>query len=182
MNSYPKIIVSPPGPKARELVVRDERFVSPSYTRYYPLVVESATDCIVKDVDGNEYIDLNSGIACMNVGHNHPRVVEAIKSQCDRFLHYSNTDFYYKEVIDLAEKLATLTPGECEKKIYFGNSGTEAVEAAIKLARWHTRKTQFIGFIDAFHQYPQQTMFSVEGKGNSYLPLAPRRSTGALNF
>ncbi len=100
--------------------------------RYYPLVVESANDCIVKDVDGNEYIDLNSGIACMNVGHNHPRVVEAIKSQCDRFLHYSNTDFYYKEVINLAEKLAKIAPGEFEKKTYFGNSGTEAVEAAVK--------------------------------------------------
>lgn len=151
LSSYPKIVVSPPGPKARELVVKDERFVSPSYRRFYPLVVESASGCVVKDVDGNEYLDLNSGIACMNVGHNHPRVVEAIKSQCDRFLHYSNSDFYYKEVIDLAEKLASITPGECEKKTYFGNSGTEAVEAAIKLAKWHTRKTQFIGFIDAFH-------------------------------
>lgn len=151
MVAYPKIIVSPPGPKARELVRKDERFVSPSYSRYYPLVVESANDCVVKDVDGNEYIDLNSGIACMNVGHNHPRVVEAIKSQCDRFLHYSNTDFYYKEIINLAERLAKIAPGEFEKKTYFGNSGTEAVEAAIKLARWHTRKQLFIGFIGGFH-------------------------------
>ena len=150
MVVYPKIVVSPPGPKARELVQKDEQFVSPSYMRYYPLVVESANDCIVKDVDGNEYIDLNSGIACMNVGHNHPRVVEAIKSQCDRFLHYSNTDFYYKEVINLAEKLAKIAPGEFEKKTYFGNSGTEAVEAAVKLARWHTRKPLFIGFIRRF--------------------------------
>ncbi len=147
----PKIVVSPPGPKARAFVVKDEHFVSPSYLQYYPLVVESAKDCIVKDVDGNEYIDLNSGIACMNVGHCHPRVVEAIKNQCDRFLHYSNTDFYYKEVINLAEKLAHLTPGDFEKKTYFGNSGTEAVEAAIKLARWHTRKPLFIGFINGFH-------------------------------
>jgi 4-aminobutyrate aminotransferase len=151
MVAYPKIVVSPPGPKARELVAKDEQFVSPSYTRYYPLVVESANDCIVKDVDENEYIDLNSGIACMNVGHNHPRVVEAIKKQCDRFLHYSNTDFYSREVINLAEKLARIAPGEFAKKIYFGNSGTEAVEAAVKLARWHTRKPLFIGFIDAFH-------------------------------
>jgi 4-aminobutyrate aminotransferase len=151
MVAYPKIVVSPPGPKARALVQMDEQFVSPSYTRYYPLVVESAKDCIVKDVDGNEYIDLNAGIACMSVGHCHPRVVEAIKAQCDRFLHYSNTDFYYKEVITLAEKLAKITPGEFEKKTYFGNSGTEAVEAAIKLARWHTRKPLFIGFINAFH-------------------------------
>ena len=105
---YPKIIVSPPGPKARALVRKDEQFVSPSYLRFYPLVVDSADDCIVKDVDGNEYIDLNAGIACMNVGHNNPRVVEAIKEQCSRFLHYSNTDFYYKGAIDLAEKLEQL--------------------------------------------------------------------------
>jgi len=148
---YPKIVVSPPGPRARELIRKDELFVSPSYLRYYPLVVESASDCIVKDVDGNEYIDLNSGIACMNVGHNNPHVVEAIKAQCNRFLHYSNTDFYYKEAINLAEKLSEITPGEFKKKTFFGNSGTEAVEAAVKLARWHTRKPLFIGFISAFH-------------------------------
>ncbi len=151
MSAYPRMVVSPPGPKARELVKKDEQFISPSYLRYYPLVVESAFDCIVKDVDGNEYIDLNAGIACMNVGHNHPRVVSAVKSQCDRFLHYSNTDFYYKEVINLAEKLAQIAPGNFGKKTYFGNSGTEAVEAAVKLAKWHTRKQLFIGFISAFH-------------------------------
>jgi 4-aminobutyrate aminotransferase len=148
---YPKIVVSPPGPKARELIRKDELFVSPSYLRYYPLVVESANDCIVKDVDGNEYIDFNSGIACMNVGHNNPRVVEAIKTQCNRFLHYSNTDFYYREAINLAEKLSGITPGEFKKKTFFGNSGTEAIEAAVKLARWHMRKPLFIGFISAFH-------------------------------
>ena len=151
MGAYPKIVVSPPGPKARVLVKKDERFISPSYIRYYPLVIESANECIVKDVDGNEYIDFNAGLACMNVGHNHPRVVKAIKSQCDRFLHYSNTDFYYKGVINLAEKLSEIAPGDFEKKTYFGNSGTESVEAAIKLAKWHTRKQLFIGFIKAFH-------------------------------
>jgi 4-aminobutyrate aminotransferase len=151
MTVYPRIVVSPPGPKARDLVRKDEKFISPSYVRYYPLVVDSAHDCIVRDVDGNEFIDLNSGIACMNVGHNHPQVVDAIKSQCDRFLHYSNTDFYYKEVINLAEKLAQITPGSFEKKTYFGNSGTEAVEAAVKLTKWHTRKQLFIGFISGFH-------------------------------
>ena len=151
MSAYPNIVVSPPGPKARDLVKKDERFISPSYVRYYPLVVDSANGCVVKDVDGNEYIDLNAGIACMNVGHNHPKVVNAIKSQCDRFLHYSNTDFYYKEVINLAEKLAEITPGTFEKKAFFGNSGTEAIEAAVKLAKWHTRKQLFIGFISAFH-------------------------------
>jgi len=151
MAGYPKIVVSPPGPKASELVKKDERFISPSYVRFYPLVVESGRGCIVRDVDGNEYIDFNSGLACLNVGHNHPKVVEAIKRQCDRFLHYSNTDFYYSEVITLAEKLVEITPGNFEKKVYFGNSGTEAVEAAIKLAKWHTRKQLFIGFINSFH-------------------------------
>jgi 4-aminobutyrate aminotransferase len=102
-------------------------------------------------VDGNEYIDLNAGIACLNVGHNHLKVVSAIKNQCDRFLHYSNTDFYYDVVINLAEKLSEITPGVSEKKTYFGNSGTEAIEAAAKLAKWHTRKQLFIAFTSAFH-------------------------------
>jgi 4-aminobutyrate aminotransferase len=87
----------------------------------------------------------------MNVGHNHPRVVAAIKSQCDRFLHYSNTDFYYKEVVSLAERLAKITPGTPDKRVYFGNSGAEAIEAAVKIAKWHSRRQLFIGFIGAFH-------------------------------
>jgi len=151
VSAYPKIVVAPPGPKARELLKKDERLISPSYVRFYPLAINSANDCIVKDVDGNEFIDLNSGLLCLNVGHNHPNVVSAIKNQCDRFLHYSNTDFYYEEVIDLAEKLAEITPGKFEKKVYFGNSGTESIEAAVKLAKWHTRRQLFIGFISAFH-------------------------------
>ncbi|MGB9853222.1 MAG: acetyl ornithine aminotransferase family protein [Candidatus Bathyarchaeales archaeon] len=151
MTDYPRIVVTPPGPKARELVKRDYRVISPSYLRFYPLVVESGKGCIVRDVDGNEYIDFNSGLACLNVGQCHPKVVEAIKNQCDRFLHYSNTDFYYNEVIVLAEKLAEITPGNFEKKTFFSNSGAEAVEAAVKLAKWHTRKQLFIGFVNAFH-------------------------------
>ena len=151
MGSYPKIVVRPPGPKARELVKKDESLISPSYVRYYPLVIESGEDCILSDVDGNEYIDFNSGLVCLNVGHRHPKVINAIKNQCDRFLHYSNTDFYYREVVDLAEKLSEITPGRFEKKVYFGNSGAEAVEAAVKLSKWHTRKHRFIAFIGGFH-------------------------------
>lgn len=151
MSDYPKILVRPPGPKARELVKRDESLISPSYVRFYPLVVESGEGSIVRDVDGNEYIDFNSGLLCLNVGHNHPRVIQAIKEQCDKFLHYSNTDFYYREVVDLAEKLREITPGKFEKKVFFGNSGTEAVEAAIKVSKWHTRKHRFIAYIGAFH-------------------------------
>ncbi|NIO38270.1 acetyl ornithine aminotransferase family protein [Candidatus Bathyarchaeota archaeon] len=151
MSVYPKIVVTPPGPIARELVKKDENLISPSYVRFYPLVVQSGKGSIVKDVDGNEYIDLNSGLVCLNVGHNHPRVVAAIKNQCNRFLHYSNTDFYYSEVVNLAEKLVEISPGNFDKKVYFGNSGAESIEAAVKVAKWHTRKQQFIAFIGAFH-------------------------------
>ncbi|MEM2994606.1 MAG: acetyl ornithine aminotransferase family protein [Candidatus Bathyarchaeia archaeon] len=153
MSAYPKIVVSPPGPKAREIVRRDEHLISPSYARFYPLVVEGGSGCIVRDVDGNNYIDFNSGLACLNVGHSHPKVVAAIKNQCDRFLHCSLAGFYYCEVVALAEKLSEIAPGGFDKKVFFGNSGAEAVEAAVKLARWHTRKQLFIGFAGGFHGY-----------------------------
>jgi 4-aminobutyrate aminotransferase len=176
MSSYPKIVVTPPGPKARELVKKDESLISPSYGRFYPLVVESAKGCIVKDVDGNEFIDFNSGLVCMNVGHNHPKVVAAVKNQCDRFLHYSNTDFYYREVVDLADRLAHITPGSPEKKIFFGNSGAEAIEAAIKLAKWHSRRQLFIAFISAFHGRTVGALSFTASKPTqrrSFFPLMP---------
>ena len=176
MSSYPKIVVTPPGPKARELVKKDESLISPSYGRFYPLVVESGKGCIVKDVDGNEFIDFNSGLVCMNVGHNHPKVVAAVKNQCDRFLHYSNTDFYYREVVDLADRLAHITPGSPEKKIFFGNSGAEAIEAAIKLAKWHSRRQLFIAFISAFHGRTVGALSFTASKPTqrrSFFPLMP---------
>ncbi|UCD39830.1 MAG: acetyl ornithine aminotransferase family protein [Candidatus Bathyarchaeota archaeon] len=151
MSDYPKIVVRPPGPKARELVRKDEALISPSYVRFYQLAIESGRGCIVRDVDGNEYIDFNSGLLCLNVGHNHPKVVQAAKEQCDKFLHYSNTDFYYSKVVDLAAKLGEITPGRSEKKVFFGNSGAEAVEAAVKLSKWHMRRHRFIAFVGAFH-------------------------------
>ena len=151
MSNYPKLVVRPPGPKARDIVKRDSERISQSYTRYYPLVVESGHDCIVKDVDGNEYIDFNSGLACLNVGHCHPKVVKAIKSQCNKFLHYANTDFYYEQTVNLAEKLFEVTPGNFQKRVHFANSGAEALETAIKLCKWHTRKHQFIAFVGGFH-------------------------------
>ena len=176
MADYPKIVVTPPGPKARELVKKDESLMSPSYGRFYPLVVESGKGCIVKDVDGNEFIDFNSGLVCMNVGHNHPKVVSAIKSQCDRFLHYSNTDFYYEEVVDLADRLAHITPGSPEKKVFFGNSGAEAIEAAVKLAKWHSRRQLFIAFISAFHGRTVGALSFTSSKPTqrrSFFPLMP---------
>jgi 4-aminobutyrate aminotransferase len=176
MSSYPKIVVTPPGPKARELVKKDETLISPSYGRFYPLVVESGKGCIVKDVDGNEFIDFNSGLVCLNVGHNHPKVVGAIKNQSDRFLHYSNTDFYYREVVDLAERLAHITPGSPEKKVFFGNSGAEAIEAAVKLAKWHSRRQLFIAFISAFHGRTIGALSFTASKPTqrrSFFPLMP---------
>ncbi len=147
----PKIIVTPPGPKAREILERDSKVISPSYVRFYPLVVERGEGSLLYDVDGNVYIDLNSGLGVMNVGHSHPEVVEAIKRQAEKLLHYSNTDFYYEESVRFAEKLVSISPGTFGKRVFFSNSGTESVEAAIKLARWRTRRQYIIGFIGAFH-------------------------------
>jgi len=148
---HSKIVVTPPGPKARELLARDTDVVSQSVVRWYPLVVESATGCVVKDVDGNEFIDFNSGLVVMAVGHSHPRVVKAIKDQAEKLIHYSWTDFYYKPIIDLGEQLTKITPGSFAKKVFFCNSGAEANEAAMKMARWHTRKPLFIAYTGSFH-------------------------------
>jgi 4-aminobutyrate aminotransferase len=148
---YPNIVVKPPGPKARAIVERDHAIISPSFGRVYPLVIKSGRGCIITDVDGNEYIDLNAGLAVCNVGHSHPRVVQAIKDQADRFLHYSYTDFYYENYVDLGETLHDLIPGDFEKKFFYGNSGAESVEAAIKLSRWHSRRQGILAYIGAFH-------------------------------
>ena len=150
MSKFPKIVVSPPGPKAREFLREDEKLISASYVKGYPLVVKSASGCIVKDVDDNEYIDFNSGLAVMNVGHCHPRIIEAIKTQSERLIHYS-TDFYCDVLLELAKKMNKLTPGGFLKKVFYANSGTESVETAIKLVKWHTRKHRFLAFIGAFH-------------------------------
>jgi 4-aminobutyrate aminotransferase len=151
MANYPKIVVRPPGPKAREIVERDARVISQSFVRFYPLVIDGGKGAVLRDVDGNEYIDFNSGLVCLNVGHCHPKVIEAVKRQSDRYLHYSITDFLYREVVDLAEQLVKITPGKRAKKVFFGNSGAEAIEGAAKLARWHMRRPRFIAFISAFH-------------------------------
>lgn len=147
----PEIVTTLPGPKAKAIIERDQQFVSPSYTRDYPLVIARGEGAIVEDVDGNRFLDFNAGIAVCATGHSHPRVVAAIREQAERFLHYSGTDFYYENMAALAEKLASLAPGGGPRRVYFGNSGTEAVEAAIKLARYHTGREKFIAFFGGFH-------------------------------
>ena len=147
----PNLVTSLPGPRAKEIIERDHLVLSPSYTRCYPLVIKSAEGVIVEDVDGNRFLDFNAGIAVAATGHSHPRVVEAIRQQTADFLHMSGTDFYYESMVRLAEKLAQLTPGEFPKRVYFGNSGAEAIEAALKLARYHTGRDKFIAFFGGFH-------------------------------
>ncbi len=140
-----------PGPKAAELIRVDAQFVSPSYTRIYPLVVESAQDTWVLDVDGNQFLDFTAGIAVNATGHCHPEVVEAIRDQAGKLIHMSGTDFYYSPQIVLAQKLAEIANMTGGARVFYGNSGAEAVEAALKLARYHSRREQMISFFGAFH-------------------------------
>ncbi len=140
-----------PGPQARALIEADSRLLSPSYTRPYPLVVERGRGMWIEDVDGHRFLDFTAGIAVCATGHCHPRVVEAIRKQAAELIHMSGTDFHYRRQIELAEKLVALVPGSCAKRVFFTNSGAEAVEAAIKLARHHTRRPYLIAFHGAFH-------------------------------
>ncbi len=140
-----------PGPRAQAIMDRDNKYLSPSYTRGYPLVIERGEGAMVTDVDGNRFLDFNAGIAVVSTGHCHPAVVKAVQEQAAKFLHMSGTDFYYENMVVLAEKLARLAPGGFDRRIYFGNSGTEAMEAAIKMARYSTGRDKFIAFLGAFH-------------------------------
>ena len=140
-----------PGPKAREILRRDEKVISPCYSRPYPAVIEKGEGVWVWDVDGNRFLDFAAGIATVSTGHCHPEVVEAIRKQAGRLIHMSGTDFYYPLQVDLAEKLAEIVPGAKNKKVFFGNSGTEAIEAALKLARYATGREKVIAFLGAFH-------------------------------
>jgi len=149
--SYPKIKVTPPGPKAKKIVERDAAVISPSFGRAYPLVVESAEGNIVKDVDGNEFIDMNAGLAVCSVGHGHPKLKKAIKDQVDNFIHYSYTDFFYDDYVDLGEELSKILPMEGQKKVFYGNSGAESIEAAMKVSRWHSGRQGYIAYIGSFH-------------------------------
>jgi len=150
-SKLPHLITEVPGPKARKLVERDHHVVSPSYTRDYPLVAKSGRGATVEDVDGNTFLDFAAGIAVVATGHCHPEVVAAIQKQAAELIHMSGTDFYYPSMVELAEKLASIAPGKEAKRVYFGNSGAEAIEAAIKLVKFHTKRDKLIAFHGAFH-------------------------------
>ncbi|MBC8076439.1 MAG: acetyl ornithine aminotransferase family protein [Chloroflexales bacterium] len=140
-----------PGPLARALVERDTRVMAPCSGRVYPLVIARGQGCAVWDVDGNQFLDMTAGIAVLAAGHSHPRLVRAIQDQATKFTHMAGTDFYNEPMIRAAEKLVSLMPGGAGWQVFFGNSGTEAVEASIKLARYVTRRQNIIAFYGAFH-------------------------------
>jgi 4-aminobutyrate aminotransferase len=147
----PQLRTDLPGPKGQALLERDARYMSPSYTRIYPLVVERGSGAVIQDVDGNLFLDFTAGIAVTSTGHCHPHVTAAITDQAHKLLHMSGTDFYYQPQIDLAQRLAESGPGTSPKRVFFTNSGAEALEAALKLARWHTGRSRAIAFFGAFH-------------------------------
>jgi len=151
MINAPQIKTALPGPKAKALIDRDKAVVSPSYTRGYPLVIERGSGATVEDVDGNVFLDCAAGIAVNSTGHSHPAVVKAIVEQAQKFLHMSGTDFYYEPQVRLAEELAAIAPIRGGARSFFGNSGTEAIEACLKLARYATGRQNIIAFIGGFH-------------------------------
>src|SRR5436190_2971882 len=150
-RAVPLLRTDLPGPVARVMLERDQRFMSPSYTRIYPLVCARGEGAVIEDVDGNRFLDFTAGIAVTATGHCHPRVTAAIQDQAATLLHMSGTDFYYGPQIDLAQRVALAAPGDGEKRVFFTNSGAESLEAALKLARYHTGRSRAIAFFGAFH-------------------------------
>jgi 4-aminobutyrate aminotransferase len=151
MEQAPDIKTPLPGPKATALIERDRKYVSPSYTRDYPFVIARGEGAVLEDVDGNRFLDCAAGIAVNSTGVSHPEVVKAITEQAQKFIHMSGTDFYYEPQVRLAEELAAIAPIASDVRTFFANSGTEATEAALKLARYHTKRQGTIAFLGAFH-------------------------------
>src|SRR6266568_4312533 len=170
-QDLPNLNGSIPGPRARAVIERDQKVVSPSYTRCYPLVAEKGEGAIIEDVDGNRFLDFNAGIAVVATGHCHPQVVDAIQKQAGRLIHMSGTDFYYEELAALAEKLDEIAPGAVARRVSFGNSGAEAMEGAIKLARYATGRDKIIAFFGSFH-----------GRTMGALSLTSRRAVQRAGF
>ncbi|MBZ5539814.1 MAG: acetyl ornithine aminotransferase family protein [Acidobacteriia bacterium] len=150
-SKLPRLVTALPGPQAKRIVEYDGKFMSPSYTREYQLVAKRGRGAIVEDVDGNTFLDFAAGIAVCATGHCHPKVVDAIQKQAAELIHMSGTDFFYECLPQLAERLVKTMPGAEPKRVFFGNSGTEAVEGAIKLARYTTKRDKIIAFYGCFH-------------------------------
>jgi 4-aminobutyrate aminotransferase len=172
-RDYPRIVVPPPGPKAEQVVALDKEWTSTCYIKEYPLVVSRGRGVMIEDVDGNRYLDFMAGIAVSSTGYGHPKVVAAVKEAADRFLHICGSDFYYEGMAALCERLARLAPGESKKRVFLTNSGTEATEAAIKLARHATRRTAFIAFRGAFHGRTTGAVTLTSSKARQHAGFGP---------
>jgi 4-aminobutyrate aminotransferase len=172
----PHIRTALPGPNALRVLQGDERFISPSYTRSYPLVAHRGHGIVVTDVDGNEFFDFSAGIAVTSTGHCHPHVVASIQKQAGELIHMSGTDFYYESLVTLAERLSKIAPMPGPHRVYYGNSGTEAIECALKLARYHTQRQNIIAFFGAFHGRTMGSLSLTASKPQQrrrFAPLVP---------
>src|SRR5919109_798637 len=174
ITTVPDLKTALPGPRAKAIIDRDAKGVSRSYTRDYPLVMARGEGAAVEDVDGNIFLDCAAGIAVTATGHSHPDVVKAIVDQAHRFLHMSGTDFYYEPQVRLGEELSAIAPMKGPHRSFFGNSGTEAVEAALKLAKYYTKRHNVIAFLGAFHGRSMGSLSATASK------VAQRRGFGPL--
>src|SRR5258707_1455054 len=161
----PEIKTPLPGPKARAIIDKDAKFVSPSYTRDYPLVIARGEGAVVEDVDGNVFIDCAAGIAVNSTGISHPEVVKAIADQAAKFIHMSGTDFYYEGQTRLAEELSKIVPIDGDVRTFFGNSGTETTATARKISRYHTKLPHLTAILSSLH-----------GRSPLAVPLIPKQS------
>lgn len=172
----PTIRTALPGPNAKRILEADQELISPSYTRSYPLVAKCGRGVMIEDVDGNEFLDFAAGIAVTSTGHCHPEVVAAIRKQAGELIHMSGTDFYYENMVTLAERLTMIAPMKGPHRFYYGNSGAEAIEAALKLARYHTKRQWVIAFYGAFHGRTMGALSLTSSKAQQrrrFAPLVP---------
>lgn len=175
-REYPRILTAPPGPRAQAIIEREQPYASTSYIKEYPLVISHGSGAMVEDVDGNRFIDFMAGIAVASTGHAHPKVVEAIQSAAGRFLSMCGTDFYYQSMSELVERLAKIAPGPSPKRVFLANSGSEAVDGALKLVRNSTGRSAIIAFEGAFHgrTYGAMSLTSSKAKYRaSFGPFVP---------
>ena len=172
-KSYPRIVVPPPGPQARALIARDKAVTAPCYLKEYPLAIARGQGAMVEDVDGNRFLDCMAGIAVSSTGYSHPEVIRAIQEQAGRFLHICGGDFYYEGMAALCERLVGITPGPGPKRVFLTNSGTEAVEGAMKLARYATGRTAFLAFKGSFHGRTYGALSLTSSKARQHAGFGP---------
>ena len=172
-GEYPRILTPPPGPRAQRIIDQDAAYSSTSYIKEYPLAVERGQGAVIEDVDGNRYIDFMAGIAVAATGYAHPTVVAAVQEAAGRFFHICGTDFYYAGMSALCERLARTAPGPDKKRVFLTNSGAEAVEGAIKLARNSTRRSGLIAFQGAFHGRTYGAMSLTSSKAKQRATFGP---------